>query len=411
MGLKLGRGGFGFGGGTGGSTTQNVYRGASPSTVTVNDIPAGTAIYGDTYDTLFQNIYAPYTAPTIALVSLTPLVSNYNEQNVVYNATFSWTATAGSGTFVSGQIQYKRGTDVSWTNLTTTINSVSSTYKEASATVTVNTSGANNDSVEFRCIFVDAQSNTSSTETATFSSYAAPTAALSITYSPTLSNGKMLRSLSTAYQALVGGTITRNSPNVNLSQYKIQRDYNDNTWIDVSSLTAIAAGGGSISPVVTDNNQPAGHNTLRYRAFVTDAQVPAGQAVSNLASLGIYQPVFFGMSAATTVAGVDLSLLSVVPDGTSGSGDVNYSNTSADKVINGLSYVASANRFCIAYPDSYGLLTTFYYVEGAINLLNPTTNFLNDTQSVTFADGSVITYRVYLYDSAVSSGTYVINTQ
>lgn len=42
---------------------SGVYNGASPSTVTVNGIPAGTTLTGLTFEYLLQNIYAPYQAP------------------------------------------------------------------------------------------------------------------------------------------------------------------------------------------------------------------------------------------------------------------------------------------------------------------------------------------------------------
>jgi hypothetical protein len=64
---------FGLGGEGGPSP---IYQGDSPSTVTVNDIPTGTNIYGYSYDQLFENIYAPFVHPTFESFGITNQVQN-----------------------------------------------------------------------------------------------------------------------------------------------------------------------------------------------------------------------------------------------------------------------------------------------------------------------------------------------
>lgn len=44
----------------------NIYNGASPSTAQVGNYAPGTNILGQTYDELFQNLYAPFNAPTFS---------------------------------------------------------------------------------------------------------------------------------------------------------------------------------------------------------------------------------------------------------------------------------------------------------------------------------------------------------
>jgi hypothetical protein len=53
-----------------------IYQGDSPSTITVNDIPTGTNIYGYSYDQLFENIYAPFVHPSFASFGITNQVQN-----------------------------------------------------------------------------------------------------------------------------------------------------------------------------------------------------------------------------------------------------------------------------------------------------------------------------------------------
>jgi len=60
--------GFGLfsGGGGGGSAANVIYKGASPTTITVGGEPAGTAIYGKTVQQILQEILVPFIVPTFA---------------------------------------------------------------------------------------------------------------------------------------------------------------------------------------------------------------------------------------------------------------------------------------------------------------------------------------------------------
>jgi hypothetical protein len=82
-------------GGGGGGT----YNGASPSTVNVNGIPAGTNISGMTYDALFQNIYAPAVAPVFTSFSITGQATTVEVGTLIAagNKTFTWGINIGSG--------------------------------------------------------------------------------------------------------------------------------------------------------------------------------------------------------------------------------------------------------------------------------------------------------------------------
>ena len=63
---------FGLGGDGGPSP---LYQGPPYSTVTVNNIPAGTYIYGMSYDQLLGNIYAPYIHPTFTSFTMNQTVN------------------------------------------------------------------------------------------------------------------------------------------------------------------------------------------------------------------------------------------------------------------------------------------------------------------------------------------------
>jgi len=382
-----------------------VYSLSSPATRTVGGVTTGDSLTGLTSNEILEKVLAPYTAPTLG-ISCSPSSTNYNEQNVTINISATWHKNNGTGSFTSAQIQYQRGsTSGSWTTLTTSV-SGTSTDKTATASITINTSGVNNSPIYFNCIFVDTQTNTTNATGCSFASYSSPTASLTNSPSPSLtSGGYMIRSLSTSFSDSIAGSITRNSVNVPLSYYKLQFDYNDNSWNDLSSFISISSSGGSISPSISNTNQPNGKSAIRYRAIVKDSENPSGIAVNNIKQFSIVQPVFFGMSSASSIAAVDLSTLTVVSHGSS-NGQLIYSNTTNDKVINHLSFSASNNRFCVAFDNTYGVLNNFFDTGSNLNLI---TNFTSGTQTVTFADGTSKTYKIYLYNLVVSSGVYDVN--
>jgi hypothetical protein len=378
-----------------------MYAGRTPATRNVGGINIGDTLSTYSLEDLLEQIVSPYTAPTLSLVSLTPASSSFNAQNVAYNVTFRWYQNVGTTEFTSAQIQYKRNSDFVWTSLSTSVSGGSS-QKDASATVTVNTSGTNNDTTLFRCIFTDTQTNTTDIASSSFASYAPPTIVFADTVTPEVySGGYMLRSINTPYTASISGSLSRNSPNINLSQYKISRDYNDSVWVDVNSLTSIAPGGGVLSPTIVDTTQPTNKDTVRYIAFVTDSHITAGQYIDYILAFHIVPPVLYGMSSATSIAGVDLSALTTVTPAQKA-----YTATSADKVVSGLFFTASSNRFCVAFDNAYGTLSSFFEMGSNLDLIS---NFTIGTKSVTFADGTTKTYTVALYNMVVVSGTYTVN--
>lgn len=401
----------------GGGTT---FINPNPTTISVGGYPLGTTFpTAQTMQQMWDGLLYPYTAPTLSLVSLTPSSPQaYNEQNVACTVTFNWLKTAGTPDLTSAQIQYRRGGTGSWTNISTTttpLTYVGVSSVDATASVTVNTGGADNSSINFQCIWVDAsQTNTSASANITFAAYAAPTASLTNTTSPSLvTASKFLRSFTAWSDNTISGTITRNSPNINLSQYKIQRSYDNSTWNDLTSLTAIASSGGTLAANggnVVDSVSPSNRTAYYTRAFVADAQFPSGQVVSATSSFGFYQPFLYGAapSSVTNPALVNVNLLSNVPNSTTTNtgGKINYTNTSADKSVAGLIFTSNNDRFCFAYDNSYGSITTFYDTVGNINLYP---NFTSATQVVTFGDGTTVTYVVFLYSLTNIPATWTIN--
>jgi hypothetical protein len=74
--------------------------------------------------------------------------------------------------------------------------------------------------------------------------------------------------------------------------------------------------------------------------------------------------------------------------------------------VNITTYSGTVNTheyICVAYPDSYGLLSHIYYVEGGNN--DVISSFLNTTETYTRTDSTTVTYRVYYALNSYSGET------
>jgi hypothetical protein len=395
---------------------------ASPTTLEVGGIPLGSTFSTEqTTQQMWDALLYPYTAPTLVLVSLTPASPvAYNQLNVACAVTFRWTKGAGTPDLTSAQIQFRRNGTGAWTNITTTTSPVlpsSASIIDASSTVTVNPSTPDNTDINFQCIWTDTtQANTTLTSSITFSIYAKPIATLSLTSSPALQGTKMIRSLTSFTSITTNGTIARQSVNVNMSTYKIQRSYNNSSWTDLIGFTASTNPTTTLTAIV-DTTPPQNQTGYYVKAIVTDTDYPAGQDVNNTSSFLIYNPILYGVTTIADPTSVSIPpLLSVVPNGSS-AGQINYTGTSADIVITGLSFVCAAGDYMtIAIPSSYSLLSAA--IIPASSNLDVISNFKYtpvpytspSIQSITFGDGTIVSYNVYVYSSAQGVPvTFVIN--
>jgi len=264
--------------GPAGADGVSIYNLSSPATRQVGGVNIGDAISGLGIDVLLQKVLAPYSLPTITNTLLTPSPSQYNTQNVVYSVVFRWLQNVGTSAFVSGQIQYKRSSGSAWTNLTTTIVPVNASTNDATATVTLNTAGVNNDGVDFRVVFTDTtQANTSSIYTATFLAYSAPGISFSI--------GTTTRELGNI-NTTISGTITRNSPNIALTNYQVQYQLNGaGGWNNVGAPIAAAGASQAIS-VIHNDVALVNSTSLVYRVVVLDVQTSTTSSTQTINFVG-----------------------------------------------------------------------------------------------------------------------------
>ena len=311
-----------------GGTTS--FTNASPTTIAVGGIPiASTFPVAQTMQQMWDALLYPYTAPTLTLVSLTPASPvAYNQLNVACAVTFRWTKGAGTPNLVSAQIQFRRGGAGAWTNITTTTSPTlpsSASPIDASSTVTVNTSTPDNTSIDFQCVWIDSsQTNTTTTSSITFSIYAKPIASLTLTSSPALQGTKMIRSLTAFTSITTNGTIARQSVNVNMNTYIIERSYDNINYVALTIPPVLSVNPTTTLTPVVDTASPQNQTAYYIKAFVTDSDFPAGQYVNTMSSFPIYNPILYGVTTIGNPTSVLIPpLLSVVPNGSS-AGQINY---------------------------------------------------------------------------------------
>ena len=424
-----------------------LYGGSSPSTVPVQNYPIGTVLSNKTYDDLFQNIYAPYSAPSISVLFVTPTL-NYNATQFTVpastvNVQFQWTkANAFAPNLISAVVEYTRvpGGGSGYITVPTTITPNLPTSASiisiapTSAIVLNPTTVPDNNTVYFRVTCIDSGGTNIGTAQTIFALYVLPTANLTLATIPALQNGKYIRPVyffapTTNYALTINGTITQNSVNVPIATYELERAYSNNPGTIWTSLITgpFGPGSGSIS-TFTDNTAPATAPYVYIRARITDPpQNTSLININNVSSFRIYRPVFFGavnpsytigsFSPANLITSVSNGDLIQIPNGI-GAGLCNYSDTSADRFINNLQVTILANvgkKFCLVYPASYGPLV---FPTAGTNIIkdvgsnsNIQNNFSNNSATpitVTFPDGTTEPYIVYLYNLTVSGPTTTV---
>lgn len=429
-----------------GSVTTGVsgglYNGRSPSTVVVQNYPIGTVLSNKTYDDLFENIYAPYNAPSISVAFVTPTL-NYNAtQGTVPASTvsvsFTWTKAAGTPDLTSAVIEYQRpgSSPSTWAVVSSTtippLPSSASSITISSSSILLNPTTPDNATVFFRVTCIDGGGTNVGTAQTAFSPYARPTTNLTLATTPPLQNGKYIRPVyffapATGYNVTVNGTITQNSINIPIATYSLERAYsNGGPW--TSLITGpFGPGSGSI-PTLIDSTGPANAPYVYIKALITDPpQNTLLVDINNQSSFRIYKPVFFGavdpsytigsFSAANLITSVSNGDLVQIPDGIGG-GFCNYTETSADRFINNLQVTILANvgkKFCLAYPAIYGPLAFPTAGTNVIKDVGSNSNIQNNFSTnaatpitVNFPDGTSIPYIVYLYNLTVSGPTTTV---
>jgi hypothetical protein len=323
-------------------------------------------------------IVEPIT-PTVSLTSSTTIAFNQTAISNVLN--FSYTINSLNATVSSASLEWRRNNSGSWTVLST------STTNPSSYTHSLTDSSFNTQAFNYRYIITDnVGASATGTVNITPAAYVAPTISVTLTApnatSPETSTVREKGNVSTT----LSGTITRNSTNVNLTNYTIQYSIDNGAWTDVGSAVSIGPGTSSISSTNHNPTANSGASNIRYRIAVVDSYTTT---YSSTSTINFYYLIFYGPSAS---APSNSSNVRSLPTKGFITGSLALSNPF--NLITGTQY----NIFTVAMPNSSSI--TQVLDLDALNA-NITSEYQNNNISVNDYAGNSNNYNVYILTIAV----------
>ena len=334
---------------------------------------------GKTAREVIQLSIAEPLSPTVNLSSPTSVA--FNQTAISNTLNFNHTINSVGASVSSASLEFRRGGVGSWTTLSTSTSTPDS-YVHSFTDTNFNTSGMN-----YRYIVTDSlgASNTG-THNINPASYSSPSISWNLVgnaLSGVETNTKRERG---NVDSQINGTVTRNSPNVDLISYKIQYRVNGGSWTDIGS-SSIGPGSSSIP---STGHDPVANNTatqIQYRIQVVDEyqQHLSSQVTSSTKTINFRFLIFYGAlgSAPTTSNGVRAIATQIFNDG-SNPFNLNTGSTLKD--------------FTVAMPNTLSISQVLDL--DALNA-NITASYVNNPFNVEDAGGTAVAYNVYTMSNSV----------
>ena len=334
---------------------------------------------GKTAREVIQLSIAEPLSPTVNLSSPTSVA--FNQTAISNTLNFDHTINSVGASVSSASLEFRRGGVGSWTTLSTSTSTPDS-YVHSFTDTNFNTSGMN-----YRYIVTDSlgASNTG-THNINPASYSSPSISWNLVgnaLSGVETNTKRERG---NVDSQINGTVTRNSPNVDLISYKIQYRVNGGSWTDIGS-SSIGPGSSSIP---STGHDPVANNTatqIQYRIQVVDEyqQHLSSQVTSSTKTINFRFLIFYGAlgSAPTTSNGVRAIATQIFNDG-SNPFNLNTGSTLKD--------------FTVAMPNTLSISQVLDL--DALNA-NITASYVNNPFNVEDAGGTAVAYNVYTRSNSV----------
>jgi hypothetical protein len=319
--------------------------------------------------------------PTVGLTSATTIA--FNQTNISNVISFSHTIRSLNATVASAVLEWRRGNSGSWVTLS------SSTSAASSFTHTLSDTAFNTAAFNYRYTVTDSVGATATaTLNLTPAAYQAPTISLVV-------SGEKLEQIESNLKREKGnissnltGTVTRQSPLVNLVSYTLQYSIDGNNWVNLNvNPVPIGPGNSNIAQFNHNNQELKTSASIRYRVRVIDAYQ------QHLTSTGV-------ISAVTTV-----SFLNLIFYGSVGQAPQSSNNVRA---LQGKIFTDGSNPFSISTGTTNRIfsfavpagteLTSVIDVD-ALNA-NITTSYVKSTFNVLDSGGTATSYDVYTMTNA-----------
>jgi hypothetical protein len=380
--------------GTSGEVVINAFRFPSNLTVSLSGGKTfGKYVSGDTIPAsgktpaeVIQLALVEAIAPTVSLTSST--VVQFNQTAISNVLNFSYVINSLGAAVSSVLLEWRRGGAGTWTSLST--NTALTTLTHSLTDTSFNAAVFN-----YRYTVTDNQgATTTATLNITPVAYVAPSISLSVVAtsatSPETNSTREIGNIST----VLSGSITRNSPLINLTNYTLQYSANGGAWTDITGSISVPIGPGTTSlTTVTHNNALLNASTsIAYRVKVIDiyqtslsSYVTGGNSTVSFYNLIFYGPVSSAPANSAAVRSLTNRMF------TFSSNPFNLQTGTVERI------------FTAALPAS--LTITQVLDLDALNA-NITANYILSSFNVNNAAGTATAYNVYTMTNAIpySSG-------
>ena len=362
-----------------------ISAGTSTSTYTTNltvSLPNGKTFgrYGDgeiipaigkTPKDIIQMSISEPIAPVASLTSPTTIA--FNQTAISNTLNFSYIIKSLGASVDSVSLEWRRNGSGAWTQLSSNTGLV--TYNHV-----LTDSSFNNQSFNYKYIVTDTFAATvTASLNITPASYVAPTipaptiVAASGTTSPETNTTREKGNINTN----ISGSITRNSPYVNLNSYQLQYNVNGSGWVDIGTPTTIS--GSSYTITSTNHNPTASNNAnnIAYRVKVID---DFQTTYSSATTITFYNIIFYGSSVSTPTNSTQVrnNLTNRI-----------FTNGSNPFILN----TGTTNtRFTVAMPNTLSISSVIDLDSLNANITN---TYINNPFTVDDYYGNAVSYKVY----------------
>lgn len=318
---------------------------------------------------------------TTSLTSSTSIAFNQTAISNILNFSYSVNTLGAS---VSGaSLEYRRGNVGSWSVL------ASGTATPDSFTHSLTDTNYNTSGFYYRYVVTDtAGSSGVSLLTIAPSAYSAPTASLSILGNNLIGPETNSKREKGHINSTLGGTVTRNSTNVNLTSYQWQYQLDGaGSWVDIASPVSIGPGTTSITSTGHNDSSLKAAASLSYRIKIIDAYQSylSSQVYSSSSTVDFFDFIFYGPTSSTPANSADVRSLSSKIF-TDGSNPFNLNTSTTQKI------------FSVAMPSS---LSVSEVIDLDALSANITANYIQSSVSVANYTGDTSAYNVYTMTNAI----------
>jgi hypothetical protein len=323
--------------------------------------------------------------PTVGLTSSTTVNFNDTNPSIVLNRI--GTILSGGASLATASIDRRRNNTGNWVNVGT----FGTPASPPSFTDTFTDTPFNTATINYRYVLTDTAGG-SSTATLNFTpTYVQPTISLAVTASSSSSPETSLSREKGNVSSSLSGTITRNSPLVNLTSAVFQYQKNGaGDWIDIGSPSSISGSSASIGPITHNDSALEDSDSISYRIKVIDTyqthlgsgqSVTGGNTTVNFNNLIFYGPAASAPTSSSAIRALGTKIFA------NGANPFNLLTGTTQRI------------FTVALPSPKTITNV---IDLDANNAPLTNSYISSLIAVNDGGGNSTTYNVYTMTNAIA---------